>query len=302
MTHRFDIVMPFYGDVDLMREAVRSVLAQDSDTWHLTVIDDHVPEDVPADEARDWFRSLDHEAVTYVRNESNLGLNANFRKALETARAEFVVVMGCDDLMLPHYVSTMEKNLALHPDATVLHPGVVVVDGDGAAVRPLVDRVKSRLRPRSTSPTLLQGESLAASLLRGNWTYFPSLCWRREAMQRPGFRAGLDVVLDLALLLDLAREGGTLLVSPEVTFAYRRHANSLSSTSARTGDRFEEEARYFREIARTCTDDGWPRAARAARVHATSRLHALALAPRTLRGGDLSTSGRLLRHALAPAG
>ena len=75
-------------------------------------------------------------------------------------------------------------------------------------------------------PDHLSGESLARSLLRGNWTYFPALCWRTSVVQGIGFRSGLNVVQDLALLLDVSLQGGALLLDPEVTFAYRRHAAS----------------------------------------------------------------------------
>ena len=38
----FDIMMPYYGDVALMKLAVRSVLGQTEQSWRLTVVDDQV--------------------------------------------------------------------------------------------------------------------------------------------------------------------------------------------------------------------------------------------------------------------
>lgn len=294
MTGAFDILMPYYGDVALMQRAVESVLAQSGDDWHLTVVEDHMPDPAP----RAWCEGLDFPRLTYLRNERNLGANANFRKALALARGDYVVVMGADDVMLPGYLTRMRAVLDEHPAASVVQPGVTVIDGAGREVRPLTDRVKTLARRGQPDPTLRSGEALAASLLRANWTYFPSLCWRRETAQRIGLREGLDVVQDLALLLDVVLEGGTLVVDPQITFCYRRHAASDSSVRAVSGDRFREEKAFFRDMAGTCAGRGWWRAARAAESHLTSRLHAAALAPRALRTGDLSTGSRLLVHAL----
>jgi glycosyltransferase involved in cell wall biosynthesis len=294
VTRRFDIMMPAYGDVELMKSAVRSVLAQDTGGWHLTVIDDCMPTPEPAR----WIAELDDPRVTYLRNERNLGLNANFRRAAELATAEHLVVMGTDDVMLPGYVAALGRVIDAHPEATVVQPGVEVVDADGLPVRPVTDRVKALVRPSSTGPVALAGEKLVARLLVANWTYFPSLCWRTEAVRAVGFRPGLEVVLDLALLLDLATRGATLVVDPEVTFRYRRHAASTSSTLALTGARFAEQEAFYRQAGRTCAELGWSRARRAAHVHLTSRLHAATLVPGALGRGDLTAGRALLRHAL----
>ena len=294
MTRRFDILMPYYGDIPLMQDAVLSVLAQEGDDWHLTVVEDCMPDPGP----RRWCEALGSPRLTYVRNERNLGANANYRKALALATADHVVVMGADDLMGAGYLARMRAVLDLHPGAGVVQPGVTLIDATGRPVRPLTDRVKAWARPGGSGPTVWDGESLAASLLRANWTYFPSLCWHRETVQRVGFREGLDVVQDLALLLDLVLDGGRLVLDPLPTFRYRRHAASDSSVRAVTGSRFAEEKAFFRAMAATCSARGWHRAARAAEAHVTSRLHAALLAPRALRTGDLSAGGRLLAHAV----
>ena len=294
MTRTFDILMPYYGDVRLMQDAVRSVLAQDGDDWHLTVLEDCMPDPTP----RRWCDALASPRLTYVRNETNLGANANYRKALTLATADHVVVMGADDLMGPRYLARMRTVLDRWPDAAVVQPGVTLIDAAGDPVRPLTDRVKSWVRPGAAAPTAWEGERLAASLLHANWTYFPSLCWQRETVQRLGFREGLDVVQDLALLLDVVLDGGSLVVDPHPTFRYRRHAASDSSVRALSGSRFAEEKAFFRTMSATCAARGWARAARAADAHLTSRLHAALLAPRALRSGDLEAGGRLLAHAV----
>jgi glycosyltransferase involved in cell wall biosynthesis len=288
-----DVLLPFYGDPALMRLSVESVLAQSSRDLRLVVVDDGYPD--PSIEP--WFAGLADDRVEYHRNAANLGANRNYTRALELARAEHVVIMGADDVMLPNYLSVIEDALARFPGASIVECGVDVIDGDGTVVRPLVDRVKAGLTPRQSRMDVLSGERAMVALLRGNWTYFPSLCWRTEAIRQIGFRPEFHVVQDMALLMDVLLREGNLVMVPEVAFQYRRHAGSDSSVKTVTGNRFAEERVYFRHIADELRERGLSRAARAARVHATSRLHAASLIPVAARSRDLGAVGRLLRHA-----
>ena len=91
--------------------------------------------------------------------------------------------------------------------------------------------------------------------------------------------------------------GHRMLLLEETAFCYRRHDRSASSVAS-DDRRFAEEARFFADVARTMDSSGWPAAARAARRHWTSRLHALAAVPATVRARDLPRARRLVGHAV----
>lgn len=293
-----EIFIPFWGDPGYLRDAVRSVQAQTDPGWRLVVVDDCYPDPT----VREFFDGLDDPRVRYVRNEANLGITDNYRRCLELATEEWMVFLGCDDLMLPAYVATVRAAIADAPEQVhVVQPGVRVVDEGGATVNPLVDRVKRRLfAPRVTEPTVLAGERLAVSLLRGNWTYWPSLALRTDAVRAHRFLDGFPLVQDLALLVDMSLTGSAMLVLPEVVFAYRRHAASASSATVVEGGRFAGERAYFAIAADRCEAHGWHHAAKAARVHAASRLYAVSQAPVALRNGSWAGLRTLTGHALRP--
>jgi DNA-binding PucR family transcriptional regulator len=186
-----------------------------------------------------------------------------------------------------------------HAATGMIQPGVEVIDAQGKPAGGLADEVKRRLyAPKVDGHLLMGGEQLAASLLRGNWLYFPSICWRTDAVKAFGFRQELRTTQDLALELDLIERGERMVVLDEVCFRYRRHAASVSSEMRIDGERFREEKSLFTAVARRMSERGWPKAARAARTHSGSRLHALTMLPTALRGADRSVTGALLRHAL----
>ena len=289
-----DILFPFYGDVAMMKEAVRSVLRQTDPDWRLIVVDDGYPDDsIPG-----WFDSLGDTRVTYMRNETNLGANGNYRKCLTFVENPLVQVMGADDVMLPNYVDWLVKAAKRHPDANIFQPGVFVIDEHGAPSHTLVEKVKGFYMPSRRVPQVLRGETLAVSILRGDWLYFPSLAWRAETILGIGFREGYDVVQDMALVCDVAMKGGGLLYDPTAAFLYRRHSGSDSSWRALEGTRFGEERRFFLQMAAEMDQLGWKRAARVARLHVSSRLHAGTLLPKAALAKNWAGVKNLGRHIL----
>lgn len=295
-----DIVMPYYGDVAMMKQAVASVLNQTVQGWHLTVLDDCYPDSGP----QEFFESIDDDRVTYIRHPENLGAAANYEFAWKLVTGTHVVFMGADDVMLPHYVEAMAAAVAAFPDAAVFHPGVQVIDESGRPVRPLADRVKTMLRPRFSERYLLPPRQKACTtLLHGDWAYFPSMMWNaRHAAQRTS-PTQFQVVHDLALLIDVLVRGGDMLLLNDMCFQYRRHGKSMSSTTAWDGRRFDEERAFFSEVGPRLSALGWTRAARAARIHATSRLNAALVGTQLLVHGRPGLGLQLLgSHALAGTG
>lgn len=295
-----DVMLPYYGDVAMMKAAVESVLGQNDRDFKLTIVDDGYPdESLPA-----YFEALAAEdsRVHYLRNEVNLGANGNYRKCLGLVEHEFTVIMGADDVMLPNYIETIRKAFG-NPEVDIVQPGVEVIDEAGVVYAPLGDKVKNFLRRRIvgySSDALLVGEPVAKSLITGDWLYFPSVAWRSDAIKKHSFREEYNVVQDLGLAMDIIMDGGKMMVSDTVCFQYRRHRESDSSIQALDGRRFAEERAFFDECARDFANLGWNGAAAAAKLHISSRLHAATLAPKVIQKGMWPGLRKLATHVVRP--
>lgn len=289
----FDIVLPFYGPSDQFKAAVRSVLAQSHGDFRLLCVDDHYPSLAP----RDWLLSLADPRVEYVRNDVNLGVAGNFARCLELVEADWFVMMGGDDVMLPGYLRAASAILRAWSDVDVLQAGVEVIDEAGQVCRPLGDRVKALARPRTRGRALvIDGQRMATSLARADWAYFPSVLWRTATARRHGFDTRFTIALDLSLLLDIAIGGGRMLVTDDVTFRYRRHAGSASATATHGEVRFAQEAALLDEYADRFRRLGWNCAARAAHWRVIPRLNALLAALVALSAGRGRQARRLGRY------
>ena len=290
-----DVFIPYWGDPAYTKLAIDSVLSQEDPRWFLTVIDDAYPDPT----VEQYVAGIADPRITYIKKQKNEGITASFRTSVRLAQQVLVAVVGCDDLLLPNYVGIALQAHRDYPDADIIQPGVRVINEAGEPARTLVDTVKQRLlKPRSPAPLLLSGEKLAASLLQGDWLYWPSLTFKSASIRTVDFRDDFPIIQDLALIVDMILEGCSLLVVPAECFAYRRHAESASSVLISDGSRFTGEREYFALAARLARAKGWRRAELAARLRLTSRAHALSLIPALLKARDSSAFRIMLRHGL----
>jgi len=289
---KFDIALPFYGDVSFLKDAVASILAQTDPNWHLLVVDDGYPDDsLPA-----WFAGLNDDRISYLRNERNLGANGNFQRCLSLLSADYCLVMGADDILEPNFIEVVINTISRHPNASMIHPGVEIVDEMDNEVSTRSDKVKFKIRNSLEDKQVLFGEPLAASLMKGNWMYFPAITWRTKVVQEIGFRPGFNVCQDLGLAMDVIMQGGQMVLIDDEIFRYRRHLASDSSVKAINGERFIDERNFFKVMSHDLKTIGWNKAARAAKFHSTSRLHAASLIPACISKGK--NPWNLVKHLL----
>lgn len=262
-----DILLPYWGDFELLKKAVASVLAQTEQDWRLLVFDDCYPSDEPAK----YFAKLTDKRIIYYRHQKNIGISANFNFALQAAEADHCIMLGCDDIMLPNY---LENALTHIKEADFYQPYVDIINEQGAIYLPLGDKIKRFLQPKQSG--LHSGEKLAASLCAGNWLYFPSILWKTQTIKHYGFNTEYKIAEDVILELNIIKDGGTLFFDKTTSFQYRRFAKSLSSVEkSKGGVRFREEAAVYNHFAGEFRKLGWKKAARAAKLRVTSRLHQL---------------------------
>ena len=290
---KFDIALPFYGDVGFLKEAVASVIAQTDPNWRLLVVDDGYPDEtLPA-----WFAGLNDSRISYLRNVENLGANGNFQKCLSLVTSEFCVVMGADDILEPDFIEVVTNTILKYPEASIIHPGIKIVDEENNIISTRSEVIKLKIRNSIESNQILHGEALATSLMKGNWMYFPAITWRTRIIQEIGFRSGFNVCQDLGLAMDLIMQGGKMVLVDDEIFRYRRHVSSDSSIKAINGERFIDERNFFKVMNTDLKSLGWNKAARAARLHLTSRLHAASLIPACIR--RVKNPWNLVKHLFA---
>lgn len=125
-TPQVSIVMCTYNGGRFIDEQVDSILGQDFTDFELIIVDDRSTDDT--------FPKLEGWASTsgrirLYRNDTNLGYNANFSKALALAKAPVIGIADQDDIWMPGKIRLLYE--ALQKPGTILAHSVSIRLQDG---------------------------------------------------------------------------------------------------------------------------------------------------------------------------
>jgi abequosyltransferase len=97
----FSVCIPAYNRSSVLRPLLDSVLTQDFDSYEVVICEDASPERARIREVVEALPEAWRDRVRYFENPRNFGYDGNLRNVIETARGEYCVLMGNDDLMCP---------------------------------------------------------------------------------------------------------------------------------------------------------------------------------------------------------
>lgn len=99
------ICIPTYLGAVFLAATIESVLRQSCADFEVWVVDDASP-----DKTFDAVAAFNDRRIRYVRNERNLGPNANWNRCLELARGKYYKLLPQDDLLEP---GSLAKQVAI---------------------------------------------------------------------------------------------------------------------------------------------------------------------------------------------
>jgi glycosyltransferase involved in cell wall biosynthesis len=256
VTAELTLAVPYYSGFALFEQTLRSAAAQRA---QVLIVDDS-PNGFSELELVSIARIVD---ARVLRNATNLGMARTWNRCLDEAQTELVTIVHADDLLTPGYGARVVE-LARSSEAPAVFTGARVIGLDGEDVFSVPDQVKRMLVPRHQQTLVLQGDGGLAALLRGNFIFCPSLCFRRSRMTLrfdPRWRFMLDMHLTVRLLLAGERLVG---VPREPLYLYRRHADNATARLTAELTRFREEHAFYEEVAAQARTQELHRAARVA--------------------------------------
>jgi glycosyltransferase involved in cell wall biosynthesis len=199
----FSIVTPVYDPpVDVLRDTVASVLAQDFADWELILVDDCSPNpevrrvlaELGAGDTR--IRVIEREINGHIVAASNDGVSA--------ATGEFIALLDHDDLLVDVALSRMSDAIAAHPEADYLYSDEDKVDDRGTFY--------DVFRKPPWSPERQRGQ---------NYTSHLSVLRTDVVRQVGGFHGGYDGSQDHDLVLRVTEQAREVVHVPEVLYHWR---------------------------------------------------------------------------------
>jgi glycosyltransferase involved in cell wall biosynthesis len=130
----FSVVMPTHNRLHLLRDAIETARRQEFGNWELVVFDN-----ASQDGISDHVRGLKDERVRYARSELFLPVTQSWNRAIELARGDYVVLLGDDDGLTPHYFKRLAEIIERFNEPDVIynniyqfwHPGVAPWEPSG---------------------------------------------------------------------------------------------------------------------------------------------------------------------------
>lgn len=233
------IGLPVYNGEDHLSEAIESHLGQTFEDFALVIVD-NASKDATRAISRKFVRQ--DQRVHYFRNDQNIGLAANFNKALRKARSPYFTWAAHDDLYAPEFLERCVAALDDHPSAVLAHTKIQGIDRNGSALPYDSERkgfiVNRQLDDIRYYDVARWSEGLAShdaatrfgtalrNIQRGiGRTIFGLI--RTSALKRARYRPyGMENLLAAELSLE-----GTFQYIDEPLFFFRMHRENLGLTS-----------------------------------------------------------------------
>jgi len=210
------VIIPIYNVGRYIRATVESVIRQCEVNYELILVDDG-----STDESMAIAQECECSPMRVI-SQVNGGPSSARNQGLNAARADFVLFLDGDDLLLAGALARLLRILALNPQCVAVYGEVEKIDENGkrigAAALPLFNE-----RP--------SGDVLERLVCRNFITTPGVLCARRESLLAAGgFREDLSVAEDWEFWCRLALVGPFQYLGPDPVLAYRVRPRSAMRT------------------------------------------------------------------------
>lgn len=238
--------MPTFNGAQFLPQALETVLSQTHSDFELIICDDGSTDQTV--EIIDAHCRLD-KRIRFFRNDSKLGLFANYNRCIASARGEFIKPFAQDDLLHPE---ALERCVAVFDREDEL----VLVSTARGTVNDSGEPLSVDLKQIEPADTVIPGAEVLQACLYPltNLIGEPSTVMLRARAIGEGFDSELRQLGDIEYWLRILMEGDYYLLPDELCL-YRIHANSKSSQNAKGlmhGADLVRIARKFSWIIESC--------------------------------------------------
>jgi glycosyltransferase involved in cell wall biosynthesis len=226
----WSVMIPTYNSVAYLRETLDSVLSQDPgpERMQIEVVDDHSSRDDP--EA--LVREMGKGRVLFYRQPQNVGHVRNFETCLQRSRGRLIHLLHGDDRIRPGFYETMERPFREHPEIGAAFCRYIGMDEQG--------HWTEFARPELPQAGLLK-DAWLERIATGQRLQTPSMVVRRSVYEQIG---GFDRRIrwmgeDWEMWVRIAANY-PIWYDPALLAEYRRHGNSLTGQSVRSGEDIQD--------------------------------------------------------------
>jgi len=218
------LIIPNYNYGRFAAEAIESALLQTVQPDEILFIDD-CSDDNSMKVAEQY-----KDKIKIVRNEKNLGIVANFNKAVSLTKGNYICLLGADNRFRSDYVEKCKFALDTHPDVAIVYTNVFLF---GPFAEIWAKRFGAKPLPGNEEFFLWEfpefSEEVRRNLRRQNVMHGSSM-YRRAAFEEVGGYLESKAPEDQNLFARILEKGWNAIRCPEYLLEYRHHSNKQDCT------------------------------------------------------------------------
>lgn len=171
-----DIIIPTYNGSNCITETIKSILSQDFKDFRILVCDD-----ASKDDTLKTIQQIKDSRIAILKNKNNLGYSKNLERAQQHVTAEFIYLMGQDDIMAKQALKNTIKAFKMSKNI-------------GAVTRPyfwfdknikIPVRAKNQLNPKKNTIVKITDNPKKVIRVFETLDQLSGLAYRREFMDIP---------------------------------------------------------------------------------------------------------------------
>ncbi|MBS1750603.1 MAG: glycosyltransferase family 2 protein [Bacteroidetes bacterium] len=128
--NKYSIILPVRDGGEYVKVCVKSILAQSIQNFDL-----HILENKSTDGTYEWLKTLNDDRIKIYPAEVKLSIEENWARIKEIPKNEFITLIGHDDMLDEHYLTTMDALIKKHPSATLYQSHFRYIDASGSEIK-----------------------------------------------------------------------------------------------------------------------------------------------------------------------
>ncbi len=236
----------YYNRASLLKESIRSVLEQSFPDFELIILNDG-----STDNTEETVETFQDSRIKYLENERNLGYIASINKLAQLAKADWVMFLSDDDILLPDCLQTMNKTILENENKEIgfVVPQTVNISSKGKTIFTPKLQLENKdylvLNPKE----FIFNYTLCGRKVLGQYrfnTCFPGTLFKKQIfLERGGSCPALPVAHDLFISAKICLKYPVIVIDKPLIKYRSQQDRGVSSNLSRQGEFLNEYLNYL---------------------------------------------------------